>query len=84
MGKTWALQDAKNRFSEVVDRAIDDGPQLVTRHGRETVVVVSAAEYRKMTQPTESLLEFMQRSPLYGAEDVEFVRDKSLTRAQSL
>ncbi|CAG0929107.1 hypothetical protein RHDC3_00977 [Rhodocyclaceae bacterium] len=84
MGKTWALQDAKNRFSEVVDRAIDDGPQLVTRHGREAVVVVSAAEYRKMTQPTESLLEFMQRSPLYGAEDVEFVRDKSLTRAQSL
>ena len=84
MGKTWALQDAKNRSSEAVDRAIDDGPQLVTRHGREAVVVVSAAEYRKMTQPTESLLEFMQRSPLYGAEDVEFVRDKSLTRAQSL
>jgi antitoxin Phd len=37
-----------------------------------------------MTQPTESLLEFMQRSPLYGAEDIEFVRDKSLTREQPL
>jgi PHD/YefM family antitoxin component YafN of YafNO toxin-antitoxin module len=56
----------------------------VTRHGREAVVVVSAAEYKKMTQPTESLLEFMQRSPLYGSEDIEFVRDKSLTREQSL
>jgi len=84
MGKTWALQDAKNRFSEVVNRAMEDGPQLVTRHGREVVVVVSAAEYRKMTQPAESLLEFMQRSPLYGAEDIEFVRDKSLTRKQPL
>jgi antitoxin Phd len=39
MGKTWALQDAKNRFSEVVDRAMEDGPQLVTRHGREAVVM---------------------------------------------
>ena len=84
MGKTWALQDAKNRFSEVVDRAMEDGPQLVTRHGREAVVVVSATEYRKMTQSTESLLEFMKRSPLYGAEDIEFVRDKSLTREQSI
>lgn len=84
MGKVWALQDAKNRFSEVVDRAMEDGPQLVTRHGREAVVVVSAAEYKKMTQPTESLLEFMQRSPLYGSEDIEFVRDKSLTREQSI
>jgi prevent-host-death family protein len=84
MGKTWALQDAKNRFSEVVDRAMEDGPQLVTRHGREAVVVVSAAEYRKMTQPTESQLEIMQRSPLYGSEDIEFTRDKSLTREQSL
>ncbi|HQW21631.1 MAG TPA: type II toxin-antitoxin system prevent-host-death family antitoxin [Rhodocyclaceae bacterium] len=84
MGKTWALQDAKNHFSEVVDRALEDGPQTVTRHGREAVVVVAAAEYKKMTQPTESLVEFMQRSPLYGAEDVEFERDKSLTREQPL
>ncbi len=84
MGKTWALQDAKNRFSEVVDCALQDGPQTVTRHGREAVVVVAAAEYKKMTQPTESLVEFMQRSPLYGAEDIEFVRDKSLTREHPL
>jgi len=75
---TWALQDAKNRFSEVVDRAMEEGPQLVTRHGREAVVVISAAEYKKMIQPTESLLEFMRRSSLYGAEDIELVRDKSL------
>ena len=80
MGKTWALQDAKNHFSEVVDRALQDGPQTVTRHGREAVVVVAANEYRKMTQSAGSLVEFMRRSPLYGADDIKFERDRSPTR----
>lgn len=76
MGKIWALQDAKNHFSEVVDRALQVGPQTVTRHGREAVVVVAAADYKKMTQPTESLLEFMQGSPLRGVElKIERTRD---------
>lgn len=76
MGKTWTLEDAKNHFDEVVDRALEDGPQMVTRHGREAVVVVAANEYRKMTQPSESLVEFMQRSPLRGEElQFECLRD---------
>lgn len=79
MKMIWALQDAKNRFSEVVDRAMEDGPRFVLCHGREAVVVVSAAEYRKLSQPRELLLEFMRRSPLYGAQDIEFVRDNSQT-----
>jgi prevent-host-death family protein len=84
MGKTWALQDAKNHFSEVVDLAMQDGPQTVTRHGREAVVVVAVAEYKRMTQSAGSLVEFMRRSPLYGADDLEFGRDKSLTRESAL
>ncbi len=84
MGKTWALQDAKNHFSEVVDRALQDGPQIVTRHGREAVVVVAASEFKRITQPEISLVEFMRKSPLYGLEDLEFERDKSLTRATTL
>jgi prevent-host-death family protein len=84
MGKVWALQDAKNHFSEVVDRALQDGPQTVTRHGRETVVVVAAAEYKKMTRPAESLVEFMQRSPLYGAVDIEFERSRDTGRKVKL
>jgi prevent-host-death family protein len=39
----WALQDAKNKFSELVDKAVGDGPQVVTRHGKETVVVLQEA-----------------------------------------
>ena len=47
----WQLQEAKNRFSEVVEEALARGPQTVTRHGREVVVIVSAEEYRRMRQP---------------------------------
>lgn len=64
--KTWKLEDARNRFSEVVRRAMADGPQLVTRHGREAIVMISAEEYRRLTAP-RSLLEFLQDSPFAEA-----------------
>lgn len=60
---TWKLEDAKNRFSEVVRRAMADGPQFVTRNGRDAVVVVSAAEYEQLAAP-QPMLEFLQASPL--------------------
>ncbi|MGL5115214.1 MAG: type II toxin-antitoxin system Phd/YefM family antitoxin [Beijerinckiaceae bacterium] len=47
----WKLQDAKARFSEVVRRAKSEGPQHVTVHGREEVVVVSASEFATMSKP---------------------------------
>jgi prevent-host-death family protein len=49
VGKTWALQDAKNRFSEVVDRALEEGAQTVTRRGEAVAVVLSVAEYQRLT-----------------------------------
>jgi antitoxin Phd len=48
--------------------------------GEPAVVVLSREDYDRMTQRRESLVEFMRRSPLYGADDVEFPRDTSLTR----
>jgi prevent-host-death family protein len=62
----WLLQDAKARFSELVRRVRTDGPQLVTVHGREAVVVVSAEEFRRLKRnPTgKALVEVMQTSPL--------------------
>ncbi len=58
----WALQDAKARFSEVVRKAKTEGPQQITVHGREEVVVVSVEEYRRAKgQPTgEVLVKAMQ------------------------
>lgn len=79
MMKQWQLQDAKNRFSEVVDKAIKDGPQLVTRRGVETVVVVSVEEYRKLTRSTISLVDFFRKSPLRDI-NVNLDRNKDLGR----
>ncbi len=45
----WQLQTAKQKLSEVVDRALAEGPQVISRHGRETAVVVSINDYRRMT-----------------------------------
>jgi antitoxin Phd len=44
----WQLQEAKAKFSELVDRAVADGPQIVTRRGEETVVVVSVREWQEL------------------------------------
>ena len=48
MSSSWSLQDAKNRFSAVVDAALHGQPQLVTRHGRPVAAVLSAAEYQRL------------------------------------
>ncbi|MBE7420840.1 MAG: type II toxin-antitoxin system Phd/YefM family antitoxin [Zoogloeaceae bacterium] len=78
--RVWSFHEAESHFSEVVERALEDEPQTVIRHGREAVVIVSASQYEKMIHPKESLVEFMRRSPLYGADDIEFGRDKSPVR----
>ncbi len=61
----WLLQDAKARFSELVRRVRNEGPQHVTVHGREEVVVVSAEEFRRLKgdQTGEVLIAAMQASP---------------------
>jgi antitoxin Phd len=63
---TWKLEDAKNRFSELVRRAASEGPQLVTRHGREAAVVLGVEEYRRLTQPGD-LVSFLADSPFAAA-----------------
>ncbi len=62
----WALQDAKARFSEVVRKAKSEGPQRITVHGREEVIIVSVEEYRRVKgQPTgRALVKLLQESPL--------------------
>jgi len=61
----WLLQDAKARFSELVRRVRSDGPQRVTVHGRDEVVVISAEEFRRLKgDPTgRALIAAMRASP---------------------
>jgi len=61
MLETWQLQDAKNRFSEVVEKAVKTGPQIVTKRGIETVVIMSVGEYRRLTRPQDGLVDFFKK-----------------------
>lgn len=78
--QTWQMQTAKARFSDVVRSAKQDGPQDITVHGKSVAVVVSRELFDRLSGNTESLVEFMQQSPLYGCDDIEFERDQSLAR----
>ena len=80
MDNKWQLQEAKNRFSEVVEEALLHGPQVVTRHGEEKVVILSVKDYWKLRGGNrDSLADFLLNSPLRGA-DLEIIRNKSLPR----
>ena len=59
----WQLQTAKQRFSELVRRALDEGPQTVTRHGQDAVVVLSAAEYHRLVGGGPDLKTFLLAGP---------------------
>ena len=63
----WQLQEAKNRLSELVQKARLDGPQVITLHGRDAVVVMSAAEFQRFAKPRGSLVDFIRKSPLASA-----------------
>jgi len=78
------MQEAKARLSEMVKDAEREGPQEITLHGRSVAVVLSRAQYDRLAGTGESLAAFMRRSPLYGEEELEFPRDKSLTREVTL
>ena len=73
MDDRWQLQEAKNRLSEVVRKAREDGPQVITVHGADVVVVVSTDQYRKLSRRKGTLTEFFRRSPLVGV-DIDIVR----------
>ncbi|HHK74209.1 MAG TPA: type II toxin-antitoxin system Phd/YefM family antitoxin [Rhizobiales bacterium] len=68
--KSWRLQDAKARFSELVRRARASGPQHVTVHGREAVVVISEADFRRLkgSRSGRSLVDLLAKSPLRDVE----------------
>ena len=64
---SWKLEDAKARFSELVRRVRSEGPQHVTVHGRDEVVVIAAEEFRRLKGDLtgQALIAAMQASPLF-------------------
>lgn len=78
--RSWQIQEAKAHLSELVRDTEQSGPQSITWHGREVAVVVSRTDYERLTGVGRSLVEFMQRSPLFDSEDIDLSRDTSTTR----
>ena len=60
---TWRLQEAKRRFSEVVDLALTEGPQLVTRRGTDAVVILAAEDYRRLVGDGQNLIDHLLNAP---------------------
>jgi antitoxin Phd len=79
MARVWQLQEAKNKLSEVVEEALHHGPQVITRHGKHTAVVLAYDDYRKMLLSEKKLSEFFRESPLAGV-DLDLGRDRSPAR----
>ncbi len=71
---TWQLQDAKNKLSEVVDTSIRKGPQIITRRGQNTAVVISFEDYQRYMAPKKSLKKILTAT---GFDTLDLRRDKS-------
>ena len=80
---TWPLQDAKNRLSELVDRAKAGIPQIITRRGKQEVVVIGIEDFKKISAREKDLVEFLRSSPLVGV-DLQIERDPDPGRPVSL
>lgn len=82
--RAWQMQEAKAHLSELVKQAQSQGPQEITMHGRPAAVVVSRETFDRLSQAGESLVAFMRNSPLHDLDEIEFERDRSLTREMAL
>ena len=80
MARMWQIQEAKNKLSEVINEAIKHGPQIITKHGVEAVIVLSYAEYRKAMLNQKKLSDFFRKSPL-AEINLDLRRDKSYLRS---
>jgi antitoxin Phd len=82
MAHIWQVQEAKNKFSEVINDAANEGPQIITRHGEQVAVVISFDYYARLIMPKTDLVEFFQTSPLAKVE-LNLERDRSFDRDES-
>lgn len=75
----WQVQDAKQRFSELLRVANADGPQFVTRHGRQIAVVIDIADYRHLKGETVEFKDYLRSGP--GLDDLDLSRSGEIPQA---
>ncbi len=82
--KEWQLQEAKNKFSQVFNEALKHGAQIITRNGKEKVLLIALQDYKKIiNQKNNKLSSFFRGSPLVNAK-LDLSRSKDSTREISL
>lgn len=84
MHSEWQLQEAKNGLSQLIKEAVAGAPQRVTLHGKPAAVVVSAAEYERLTRRTKGKLSTALLRPDVAGEDVDLGRNRDTGRELSL
>ena len=67
----WQLQTAKQRFSELIERALSEGPQIVTRRGREVAVVIGIDDYRRLREGEPDFKQFLREAPDFDLLDIK-------------
>ena len=77
--QNWTVAEAKAKFSEMIDKALSEGPQTITRNGHTTAVVVGAEEWQRKTKRVGTLAEFFAASPLRSS-GLKIRRSKELPR----
>ena len=81
--REWPVADAKAHFSEMIDRALSEGPQVVTRNGKRTVVVVPLEEWERRVKRHGNLADFFAASPLRNSP-LKVERSRDVSRKVSL
>ncbi|GAB6274467.1 MAG: hypothetical protein STSR0004_13300 [Peptococcaceae bacterium] len=79
----WQLQEAKNRLSQLVNQATQDGPQIITVRGKPAAVLLSFEEYQQLIKPRIKLTDFFKKSPLCDVE-LDLERSAELSREVEL
>ncbi|HEY7147179.1 MAG TPA: type II toxin-antitoxin system Phd/YefM family antitoxin [Streptosporangiaceae bacterium] len=74
----WQVQDAKQRFSELIRTAHADGPQVVTRHGEEIAVVIDIADYRRLKGEVTDFKDYLRAGPVF--DDLDLTRSAERPR----
>ena len=79
MKNVWQLQEAKAKFSKVINEAIQHGPQIITKHGIETALLISINDYKQISKKESKISRFFKSSPLYNV-GLDIQRSKDYPR----
>ncbi len=79
MKNIWQLQEAKAKFSKVINEAVQHGPQIITKHGVETALLISINDYKKINKKESKISQFFRNSPLSNLK-LDLERSKDIPR----